>query len=158
MNCTIGRKISFANIEAAAVLAHSELYDLAVCHELYAESNVDSGAVGVCISAYRDTILALCRGDVTVEDARELWFAGEDPRVEHYDNKVITIREKRHAKSAIETEQSYLPSMLTETDIRDRLDRLAKEQRYLKAILRTIQRVEEKESLRMRVVREKPRK
>jgi hypothetical protein len=42
-----------------------------------------------CISAYRDTLLALARGDKTIEEVKDFWFHRNDPAQIPYNGGVI---------------------------------------------------------------------
>lgn len=72
-----------------------ELNDMAEGHDDY-EGNGENLAYGIksCISAYRDTLLALVRGDTDIEEVKDFWFHRTDPKTIKYDGTVVKFSEK----------------------------------------------------------------
>lgn len=91
----IKMRICFEGIASNAMRGIRELEDLAKQHEDYDEYNNSAFAAESCISAYRDTILALCKGDADLETVKDFWFHGEDVSVIPYDCKVLKFTEKQ---------------------------------------------------------------
>src|SRR5262249_29982810 len=50
-----------------------------------------------CISAFRDTILALCKGEVAVEEVKDFWFHNVDTGTVPYRSEVIKFEPKGEA-------------------------------------------------------------
>lgn len=84
-------RISFVGIESNALRGIHELEELAKQHEDYDEYSNTAFSARACISAYRDTILALCKGAVDVEAVTDFWFHRQDVKAIPYRNEVIRV-------------------------------------------------------------------
>lgn len=97
MTKKIKLRISFTGIAGNALRYLWELQELAKHHEDYDEFSNAAYAVESCISAYRDTILAICKGDLDIETAKDFWFHNENVSSIPYDGKAIKFTAESEA-------------------------------------------------------------
>jgi hypothetical protein len=86
-------RISFTGISSNALADLAKLDRLASEHEEYEDDGLAYSA-RACISAYRDTLLALARGDTTIEEVKDFWFHNDDPAQIPYESQIIKFTEK----------------------------------------------------------------
>jgi hypothetical protein len=90
-------RISFTGIASNAAEDLAKLEEMAAAHEDYEEEDSNLAySVSSCISAFRDTLLALARGDTTIDEVKDFWFHNADPAQIPYDGTVIKFTEKNH--------------------------------------------------------------
>lgn len=94
---TIKLRISFTGMECNALRSLFELEELAKSHEDFDEFANGAYTVQSCISAFRDTILALCKGMVDVEAVKDFWFNGVDVEQVPFSSDVIKFEEQDEA-------------------------------------------------------------
>lgn len=91
---TFKLKISLEGMASNARAAIDELEMLAREHEDYDECDNSPYFAHSCISAFRDTILALCKGDVGVDEVKDFWFHNVEISSIPYQSEVIKFDEK----------------------------------------------------------------
>lgn len=97
---TFKLKISLERMASNARSAIDELAFLAREHEDYDECDNSAYFVHSCISAFRDTILALCKGDVGLEEVKDFWFHNVEISSIPYQSEVIKFEPKGDGESA----------------------------------------------------------
>jgi hypothetical protein len=94
---TLKLRISFTGMEGNALRGIRELEELAKEHEDFDDGDNSAYAAKACISAYRDTILALCKGTVDIKAVKDFWFHNQDVAAIPFRNEVIKFDEESEA-------------------------------------------------------------
>ena len=92
-------RISFTGAASNAKRAINILEALAQEHEDFEGSENEAYHAETCISAYGDTLLALAKGDIDIEELRDFWFHNQDIQAIPYDGKVLTFNREEEGNA-----------------------------------------------------------